>query len=180
MCTKKATSCTGSQLPLSGAKQHLARVCDGVFLGGATQRHCSWKTLCFLARNLCDITPMSWAQHIYCCVYIVDIYIYISKYVCIYQWVCFMLQFQVVTVRRLAREYNKGLEKARQKAIDYNNKLMQDLKDAGVKAKYLSSSFVPIPQACPENLDMKWVRRFLKAYQWKKVARNTAGQYLAS
>ena len=113
-------------------------------------------------------------------VFILLIYIYISKYVCIYQWVCFMLQFQVVTVRRLAREYNKGLEKARQKAIDYNNKLMQDLKDAGVKAKYLSSSFVPIPQACPENLDMKWVRRFLKAYQWKKVARNTAGQYLAS
>ncbi|CAK8989314.1 Uncharacterized protein (Fragment), partial [Durusdinium trenchii] len=85
-------------------------------------------------------------------------------------------RIKVVTVRRLAREYNKGLEKARQKAIDYNNKLMQDLKDAGVKAKYLSSSFVPIPQACPENLDMKWVRRFLKAYQWKKVARNTAGE----
>ena len=83
-----------------------------------------------------------------------------------------------MTVRRLAREYNAGLAKAVDEAQRHNAEVVEMFKSAGVKCKFVSRSLLPMPQPCPEDLGMNWVRKFLKAYSWRKTSRNTAGQYL--
>ena len=88
---------------------------------------------------------------------------------------------EVLTARRLAREYNAGLQDAIQKAEEHNRKVIDEFKECGVvRSKYLQSSLVPLPTPCPEELNMKWVRRFMAAFNWKRRARNTSGQYLVT
>ena len=82
-------------------------------------------------------------------------------------------------MRRLAREYNQGLDQAIADTQEHNRKVAADFQAAGVKGKFMATSFLPLPRRCPEDLDLRWVRQFLHAFNWRRVARNTAGQYLA-
>ena len=84
-------------------------------------------------------------------------------------------------MNRLAKEYNAGLAEAQKQAREHNEKVLREFRDVGVvKASFLKTSLVPIPQPCPEELDARWVSKFMSAFSWKRAARNTAGQYLAS
>ena len=86
--------------------------------------------------------------------------------------------FEVVPVRRIAREYNQGLPEVIQQAEEHNQKVMEEFRAAGVKSKFTKKALLSIPKRCPEDLDIRWVRRFMRAFNWKKSSRNTAGQYL--
>ena len=85
---------------------------------------------------------------------------------------------QVVTVNRLAREYNAGLQAAQDAVQAQNDQLSVELADAGVDVKFIKKSLIPVPMPCPENLDMKFVRKYLAAFNWRKSSRNTSGNYL--
>lgn len=84
----------------------------------------------------------------------------------------------VVTVRRIARHYNKGLDDAIRRTDEFNTQTTQEMVAAGVSAKDIDKVLIPRPLPCPENLSVRWCRRFLRAYNWRKVSRNTAGNYL--
>lgn len=58
--------------------------------------------------------------------------------------------------------------------------MTQEMVAAGVSAKDIDKVLIPRPLPCPENLSVRWCRRFLRAYNWRKVSRNTAGNYLVS
>lgn len=81
-------------------------------------------------------------------------------------------------MNRIARDYNQGLAAAQEVVRTHNARISQELADAGVAIKHIKKSLIPVPQPCPENLGMKWVRKYLAAFQWKKVSRNTSGNYL--
>ena len=84
-------------------------------------------------------------------------------------------------MNKLAKEYNAGLEAAQEKAREHNQEVIREFAEVGiVKGKHLKESLLPIPQPCPENLDKRWVRSLFAAFSWRKMARNTAGQYLVS
>lgn len=82
-------------------------------------------------------------------------------------------------MRRLAKEYNSGLADAIAKAEAHNAQILDQFRRVGVvRKKDLKTSLVPVPRPCPENLCNRFVRKFLQAFSWKKVAHNTGGQYL--
>lgn len=58
--------------------------------------------------------------------------------------------------------------------------MTQEMVAAGVPAKDIDKVLIPRPLPCPENLSVRWCQRFLRAFNWRKVSRNTAGNYLVS
>ena len=85
---------------------------------------------------------------------------------------------QAVTVNRIAKEWNQGLEEAREAVRAQNETLSMELSQAGVDKNITSKSLIPEPVACPEDLDSTFVRKYLRAFNWKKTSRNTSGNYL--
>lgn len=86
----------------------------------------------------------------------------------------------VVTAKRLAREYNSGLDAARQEVQEHNEKVSAELAEAGVPKSQIRRSLLPWPAPCPEDLDSGFIRKFLRAFNWSRASRNTSGQYLAT
>ena len=90
-------------------------------------------------------------------------------------------KFEVATVRRIARNYNAGLAQAQKVAREHNERVIEEFSAVGlVKCRQVRSSLMPIPFPCPETLGLHFVRKFMRAFDWKRAARNTGGQYLAS
>ena len=87
---------------------------------------------------------------------------------------------KVVTRNRLAKEYNTGLEAAKEAVHQHNQRMRAELCEAGVPKKHIAKALLPEPMPCPENLNMRFVRKFLSAFHWKQASRNTSGNYLAS
>ena len=58
--------------------------------------------------------------------------------------------------------------------------MTQEMMAAGVPAKDIDKVLIPRPCPCPEDLSIRWCQRFLRAFNWKRVSRNTAGNYLVS
>lgn len=81
-------------------------------------------------------------------------------------------------MNKLAKQYNEGLAAAREAVEEHNEQLRREFIEAGVSRKFIKKSLLPIPMPCPEDLNMKFVRRFMAAFNWKRVSRNTAGAYL--
>ena len=81
-------------------------------------------------------------------------------------------------MKRLAREYNDGLEHAKEAVHVHNQQLQAELSEAGVRRSFIKASLLEEPKACPEDLGMTFVRKFLNAFNWKRAARNTSGNYL--
>ena len=73
-------------------------------------------------------------------------------------------------MNKLAKQYNEGLATAREAVEEHNEQLRREFIEAGV----IKKSLLPIPMPCREDLNMKFVRRFMT----KQVSRNTAGAYL--
>ena len=90
------------------------------------------------------------------------------------------MKTKVVTARRLAREYNAGLPALVEEAQSHNERIVQEFKEVGiVRSRDIKASLMPLPQPCPEDINMRFVRKFWGAFNWRKAARNTPGQYLA-
>lgn len=87
---------------------------------------------------------------------------------------------KVATVKRLAREYNAGLPAAKEAIHAHNQRMKDDLIAAVIAKKTIQRSLLEEPIACPMNLGMRFVRKYLSAFCWRKAARNTAGNYLDS
>ena len=86
---------------------------------------------------------------------------------------------QAATAKKIAQEYNQGLEAAKAAVQEHNATLAAKFIEAGVSKKFIQQSLLPEPQRCPEDLNMAFVRRYLRAFNWKKTQRNTSGSYLA-
>lgn len=87
---------------------------------------------------------------------------------------------QVVTARKIARHYNAGLEDAIASTQAHNDQVAHDLLESGATGKDINRALLPIPERCPEDLNGRFVRKFLRAFNWRKVSRNTGGNYLAA
>ena len=85
-----------------------------------------------------------------------------------------------MTAKRLAREYNSGLDAARLEVQEHNEKVSAELAEAGVPKSQIRRSLLPWPAPCPEDLDSGFIRKFLRAFNWSRASRNTSGQYLAT
>lgn len=84
---------------------------------------------------------------------------------------------QVVTAQRLGREYNEGLDEARQKVIAHNAEMEAELEKVGASRATIQRCLLPEPQKCPA-LDGRWCRRFLELMRRRRSPVNTAGTYL--
>lgn len=82
-------------------------------------------------------------------------------------------------MRRIAKNYNIGLEPAIAAVEEHNNKVRDEMINAGSNGQDIRKSLLELPYKCPEKLNSRWCSKFLKAFDWRKVARNTAGNYLA-
>lgn len=82
-----------------------------------------------------------------------------------------------MTVSRLAREYNKGLEDSKAEVQLHNEKMTSELMKVGANQETIDRCLLPTPVECPP-LDGRWIRRFLQLMHWRKQPVNTAGTYL--
>ena len=85
---------------------------------------------------------------------------------------------QVLSARKIAREYNAGLDAAIAAVDQHNQKTVDEMTAVGVHAKHIKKALLPRPLKCPEELNARFCRRWMKTFQWKRAARNTAGAYL--
>ena len=88
-------------------------------------------------------------------------------------------RYEVVTAKKIAEQYNSGLEQAIETVHARNERVSRELVAANVPVKRIAKSLLPVPKRCPV-LDARFCRRWLKAFEWRRAARNTSGQYLAA
>lgn len=84
---------------------------------------------------------------------------------------------QVVTAKKLAREYNSGLDDAKHSVEAHNLEMRSELEKIGADHATISRCLLPEPQECPD-LNGRWCRRFLELMKWRHAPLNTPGAYL--
>lgn len=89
-----------------------------------------------------------------------------------------LLRSKAVTVSRIAREWNQGLEAARASVAEHNRKIAEEFTSAGMPKYSIKKALLQTPQPCPTKFNRKWIQKFLHAFDWRHSSRNTSGNYL--
>ena len=97
---------------------------------------------------------------------------------CVLAFYLVRLWTQVVTVKRLAEEYNKGLPAAIDAVRQHNQRAAEELKQAGATRQLVERALLEEPQPCPVDFNDRWIRRWMATFDWRRKPTNTAGAFL--
>ena len=83
-----------------------------------------------------------------------------------------------MTARRLAEEYNRGLDKAVEKVQAHNVHISQQLRERGATKPMVERALVREPEKSPVTFNTRRCRRWMCLFDWRQKAVNTAGNFL--